>query len=69
MRGRGLGVTLTVIALVGAIAPTIGGYLINVHGFTFVFGLSAVIAVASLTPLLLVRETASRRRLRPGGGC
>jgi MFS family permease len=66
VRGRGLGVTLTVIALVGAIAPTIGGYLINVHGFTFVFGLSAVIAIASLTPLLLVRETASRRRLRPG---
>jgi MFS family permease len=64
VRGRGLGVILTVIALVGAIAPTVGGYLVKVHGFMFVFELSAVIAIASLIPLLFVGESASRRGFR-----
>jgi MFS family permease len=64
VRGRGLGVVLMITALVGAIAPTVGGYLIKVHEFTFVLMLSAGIAIASLIPLLLVKETTSRRGFR-----
>lgn len=64
VRGRGLGVVLMITALVGAIAPAVGGYLMKVHEFTFVFTLSAGIAIASLIPLLLVKETTSRRGFR-----
>ena len=64
VRGRGLGVILTIVALVGAIAPTVGGYLIETHGFTFTLLLSATITITSLIPLLSVRETASRRGFR-----
>jgi len=69
VRGRGLGVILTIVALVGVIAPTVGGYLIETHGFTFTLLLSATITITSLIPLLSVRETASRRGAETWGGC
>ncbi len=64
VRGRGLGIIFTIVTLVGTIAPTIGGYLARVHGFTFVLLLSAIITTISLLPLILVKETFPRRGLR-----
>ncbi|RSN74108.1 MFS transporter [Candidatus Methanodesulfokora washburnensis] len=59
LKGRGIGVIFTIIALTAAIAPGVGGILIGAHGFPNVLLFSFFLMIISLISLTSVRETIS----------
>ena len=67
-RGKALGLQMSMVGVGGVAGPAIGGFIVALFGWQWVFGVNAIMgAVALFAALVVVRETRTSGESRRGG--